>query len=593
MITNCRLPAPWWTLRGPTFDIIPGDRAIARSATFRVKSVPLFYTPRFYKSLADRPRKSGFLMPNIGNSSRRGKMIGVGYYWAFHRSYDLMYRSQLFTQRGFAHHADFRGKPTAESDFNFILYGVNDRGAPIPNSEERIKQGGYLWRFDGRTALPWGFQARGEVNYLSSFVFRQAFTESFQEVVQSQVNSIGYATRQWDTHAFSVVMARSENYQSSAEGDRIVIRRLPAVEYSSRDRKLFGNLPVWGSIESSFGLLRRNQPLFQTRQFVNRADFAPRVSTALRWKDFSLLPSFAIRETHYGSSFRDGAVTGDGVLRSAREFTVDLITPSLARVFSGPGWLGESVKHVIEPRAGFRWVGGVHDFDRYIRFDETELLANTKEMDVSLTNRLYAKRGGAVHEVLAWQLWMKHYFDPTLGGAVVDGARNVFLTQTEMTGYAFFSGPRRWSPVVSSLLLNPLPSFGIEWRSDFDTRLHRVTNSSLVGSFRKDRYTIMAGHNHARSAPTLSPPANQFIGQFGWSRSDQRGWSAGFQALYDFRTSVMQFATTQVSYNSDCCGLSVQFRRINAGVRNENQFRAAFVVSNIGSFGTLRPQDIF
>src|SRR5262249_32588290 len=69
MITNCRMPRPWWTLRGPRFDIIPEDRALAYKAVFRVRKIPLFFTPYFYKSLARVPRRSGFLTPHIGNSS--------------------------------------------------------------------------------------------------------------------------------------------------------------------------------------------------------------------------------------------------------------------------------------------------------------------------------------------------------------------------------------------------------------------------------------------------------------------------------------------------------------------------------------------
>ena len=53
----------------------------------------------------------------------------------------------------------------------------------------------------------------------------------------------------------------------------------------------------------------------------------------------------------------------------------------------------------------------------------------------------------------------------------------------------------------------------------------------------------------------------------------------------------MQFATTQVTYNTDCCGISFQYRRFNFGARNENQFRVAFAVANIGSFGTLKKQE--
>ena len=39
------------------------------------------------------------------------------------------------------------------------------------------------------------------------------------------------------------------------------------------------------------------------------------------------------------------------------------------------------------------------------------------------------------------------------------------------------------------------------------------------------------------------------------------------------------------------CGISVELHRFSFGTRNENQFRVAFAVSNIGTFGTLRKQD--
>jgi len=150
-VTNCKLPKPWWTLRGSSFDIIPGERAIARKSTFWVRGLPLFYTPMFYKSLERAPRKSGVLPPNIGNSSARGAMFGGGYYWAINRSYDASYRAQLFTQRGIAHHVDFRGKPSETTDFNYILYGVNDRGELADNGERRPPASGYLMSFQGRS----------------------------------------------------------------------------------------------------------------------------------------------------------------------------------------------------------------------------------------------------------------------------------------------------------------------------------------------------------------------------------------------------------------------------------------------------------
>ena len=573
-VTNCRIPRPWWVLQGPKFDIIPGERAIAYHARFRVKRMPIFYAPVFYKSLEKEPRRSGFLIPMLGNSSRYGQVISAGYFWAINRSYDLTYRPQYYTLRGFAHNVDFRGKPSAKTDFDLIVFGVNDRGLLLADGTRR-KQGGYTLTFRGQTMdLPKGWEARGQVNYLSSIAFRQAFTQTFVEAVNTEAHSRGYATKHWSTYGLSLVAERSVNYQSSDDSDRIVIRRLPMVDFSSRDRRVFRGtrIPVWWSLESTAGLVRRNQPLFQTRQYVERLDLAPRIMTAVRWKNFNLLPSLSVRETHWGSSFRDGRVSGDGFLRSTREAAVELEAPSIGRVFdSVPGWLGgkrlgQQMKHVIETRAGFRWSGGVEDFSRAIRFDDTELLTNTKEFDYSITNRLYVKNGGVVREFLSWQLWQKRYLDPTLGGAVVDGQRNVFLTQTEMTPYSFFNQRRHQSPVISALRLSPTPAFSIDWRTDYDPVRQAVVNSSIQGVYRHDNLTISAGHNQVRNNPLISPGANQMITTAGWAKPNLRGWSIGSLAIYDYRQRLFQYSSTQVGYNTDCCGLSLQFRRIGVGV---------------------------
>ena len=63
--------------------------------------------------------------------------------------------------------------------------------------------------------------------------------------------------------------------------------------------------------------------------------------------------------------------------------------------------------------------------------------------------------------------------------------------------------------------------------------------------------------------------------------------------IYDYRAAVIQYTTEQVTYNTDCCGISVQFHRFNlVGLRDENQFRIAFSVANISTtLGNLKKQD--
>lgn len=592
LITDCTVPNAWWVLRGPTFDVIPNNRAIAYRSIMWMRGVPIFYLPAFYKSLKKNPRKSGFLTPNIGNSSRRGKMIGIGYYWAINRSYDLQYLNQYFTERGFAHHVDFRGKVNQKTDFDFTLYGVNDRGVKIGDTIE--KQGGFLASLGGRSDLGHGWYARGELNYLSSFTFRQNFTESFHEAVFAESRSIGYLTKHWSTFGVNIVADRDEVFQISTANseDHVIVRKLPEVQFLSREHRIWENFPLWVSLDSSAGFMRREQPLFATRQFVDRVDFAPRVMTAAYWKGFSIVPAFAVRETQYGSTFTGTNATGADLVRSSRELNVDIGMPSLSRIFDAPEWMKgyKKLKHVIEPRASYRDIRGIDNFGKIIRFDSTDVYSNTQELEVSVTNRLYAKRAdGNVDEVLTWQVSQRRFFDPTFGGAVVAGQRNVVMSSADMTGYAFLDGPRNYSPVVSVLRVNY--KVGAEWRSDYDPLRGHLVNSSLNAYWGGDNYFLSLGHNQVHSDPVLATASNQFNGSFRLGKENRRGWNTGATMLYDYKQQRLTWMNTQVTYNSDCCGFSVQYRRFSFGTRNENQFRVAFALSNIGTFGTLKRQE--
>jgi LPS-assembly protein len=61
--------------------------------------------------------------------------------------------------------------------------------------------------------------------------------------------------------------------------------------------------------------------------------------------------------------------------------------------------------------------------------------------------------------------------------------------------------------------------------------------------------------------------------------------------VYDYRQKVIQYSTAQITYNTDCCGLSVEYHRYNIGIVDRSEWRVAFSVANLGSFGTLRKQD--
>jgi LPS-assembly protein len=591
-ITDCTLPGPWWTLHGPAFDIIPHKRAKTRNSWFYVKGVPLFFAPYYYKSLEKEPRQSGFLTPNIGNSSLRGQTVGVGYYWAINRSYDLDYRGLYYSKAGLASDAAFRGRLNETTDFGVAISGL------AGNASSNIV-GGYLITAGGKTNLGNGWSAGGDLRYLSSFLFREQFTQSFDEAISSETHSVGFLTKQWSDYAFNVVTQRNVNFLDPNTNGEIVIRKLPEAQFGARDHEI-GKLPLWFSMDSSYGLERRTEPEFQTRAFVQRADLAPRIITSFQWHSIHVAPSFSVRETAYGSSFdATGAVTGNNLLRSSRDAGVDVALPSLARIFDAPAWINRGknakVKHVIEPRITYHYVSGINNFADVIRFDDTDILSNTNEVEFSVTNRLLAKDGnGNVSDVLSWQLAYKRYFDPTFGGAVVAGQRNVVASALDLTGYTFLDGPRHQSPVVSVFKMDT--KIGLEWRADYDPVQHGIVNNGITLNTKvTPLVTVSAGQYFLKTDPVLAPAANQFRGAITYGGDNRRGWNYGLSAFYDYRIATLQFVESQVTYNTDCCGLSVQYRRFDfgtgVGARHEDQFRVAFAISNIGTFGTLKRQE--
>ncbi len=619
-VTNCKMPRPWWRLTGRRFVIVPEEKALSYYSTFKLHGAPLFFTPYFYHSLQKQPRKSGFLMPSVSNGSIGGITFGSGYFWAINDSYDATYRFMDYTSRGFAHHLDLRGRPAAKTDFYVILYGVQDRGKPGTNPVEKYP--GLSVYGTGRSDLGGGWTARADANYISSLNFRQQWSQSFNEFTGSEIRATAVLNKNWGGYTLDAAFSRLQNFQSTEIPSRnpetgeldytpnkVTIRKLPELEFSGRDEPIWRRLPAWFSFESSAGLLSRDYPIFdptqtfienrfRTARLTNRENLSPRLTGAFRVGQVRFVPSVAIHETFYseGQSLSNGLYqpTGINIVRSARDFSLDIIFPSLARVYNKKTKLGDKLKHVIEPRATYRYVTGIgSDFRSFIRFDQIDLLSNTNELELSLTNRLYAKRGDSVQEVFSWTLMQSRYFDPTFGGALIEGQRNVFDATARLSPFAFLTSPRSASPVVSALRISPVAGLGVRWQADYDPRTHAIMDSSLALDYRWNRYFLMVSDSLVHQDELLNRPlpSNQYGFRVGYGDANRRGLSAFLDGVYDYVNSKILHSTVQVTYNTDCCGLSVQYIRQHFGLRDDTRTQFSFSIANLGAFGTLRKQD--
>jgi LPS-assembly protein len=517
-------------------------------------------------------------------------MGGGGFFWAINRSYDMTYRAQYFSAVGLSHAADFRGIVNDSTNFNLSVYGLSDN-----STNPSISTGGYSLLFDGKSKLGNGWEARGHVDLLSSLTFREEFSETLTEAIQSETHSVGFLTKHWKDYGANIVAERDINFQDTTPGNHVELRKLPEVEFTQTEHQV-KDWPLWFSFDSSDGLETRSDPAFQndqayrTRGFDERGDAAPMLTSVFRWKGISILPSVGVRETFYGNSLENGQVTGRNELRSSRDLTVEVLLPSLERVFKAPHWMGEKVKHVIEPRVTYKYVTGIDNFNQILRFDQIDLVSNTNQVEFSLTNRLLAKdKNGVVSDALIWQMRYDRYLDPTFGGAVVPGQRNTVESVAELTGFTFLDGYRRQSPIVSSLRYQSKVS--LEWLTDYDIVRHGFVDSNISLYGHISSYTFTAGESFVKTDPVLAPNANQLRGSVTYGNQNRRGWNAGVSGFYDYRLGTLAYLSSQVTYNTDCCGFSAQWRRLKFGVRDDNYYVFSLAISNIGTFGSLRRQD--
>jgi LPS-assembly protein len=135
---------------------------------------------------------------------------------------------------------------------------------------------------------------------------------------------------------------------------------------------------------------------------------------------------------------------------------------------------------------------------------------------------------------------------------------------------------------------------------DYDTKKGWINSSSVFANLKLGDWFLGGSHAYFHvpgeiftTTPMAAPVKfDQFRVLAGYGSPSKRGLSAAATVGFDQTTSFLQYGSFQSSYNWDCCGLSMEYRRFALGtVRNENQFRFAFTLANVGTFGNLRRQD--
>ena len=659
MFTACEEAVPKWSFTADEARIRQNDRVKLKGAKFRIKDIPILPVPFASIPIKERDRASGFLTPTIGFSGNKGLRLSGAYYQTLGRSADVTFRTDIYTSRGLGYGLDLRTRANSRSYFNAGFYAVKDRIFGADAGPDSPDEGGTMVYAEGVHYFANGFTGAADVRLTSNLAFRQQFLDGVQQIISPIEVSQGFVNKSWNNHTLNL-LARSQVI--SIPNVRVKNRNLPSINFEKRPSMLSFLKPVYFSYKASLeGVSRReqvddidayraktgNDPVV-TPALAQRLDIYPQFSVPIPTKYFNFTATAGGRVTYYSNSFNDmRQVTGRDIIRRYGEFEFDVRPVALARNFYGKEDRFR-FRHVIEPFATYRFVGGVDNYSKIIRFDHADTITDTNEIEFGVTNRFYTRRYSEAvtpeaqrklsdisrvldvsdtsltevssqsgdrksdisavqpYELLTLSVRGKYFFDPSFGGSLVPGRRNQTASMTALSFYTFGGVPRRFSPLNIEATYRPQKTIFFSGRADIGFQGDGLRAVSATVGYEKPLLKVFQTFYYTR-AVTLVPSLQQYANAEGKEAGTLRGsqWSpaifvgdrdaglyGGASLFFDLqnrregRLSPLISSLYTLGYAYDCCALAVQFYTFNVGVRNENRFVFSFRLNGIGSFGT-------
>jgi LPS-assembly protein len=598
IFTSCDLEKPAWSFKIKTGVVTLDDYARLHGLEFRAHKLPLFWTPYLIWP-TKKDRAQGFLIPRIGTSSDFGARLELGYFIPIGDSMDTTIYADLHTKNFFGTGVEVRYVPTPDIKGQLNAYTVND-------SEGHTRQWHYQYKHT-QDKLPFNFRGVVDVEDFSDLdFFRRYDSHDSRLHTLSQIYSSMYLTKNRENYSLNLLMDRRDILLSTTERQRF--EQQPSLQFRLYPNRI-GASPFYFSAQSSASEIRTSSlstcpagtdPLCKPGQSsiaYYRGDIFPTLSMQVHTPGWlSIKPQVSVHETYYSASLDPSSantatfppVTIDKALnRLYGQAQVEVVGPSLSRVFDKDIGGFTRFKHVIEPRVRYLYTTDVPDQGRVIRFDAVDtpflpLVRNSVEY--SLTQRIIAKEKGpnaSSREILSFSISQSVSI-----GAPLTTSTSGTLLQLGTT--------QRFTPLTTNLHVNPYQSLTLDATTSFGTVSHQLDQASVSANLlAKDSYlsfTYFASYNSPSTTPGVSiPGSSQFRINVG-SPLLQKRLRADMQLNYDATSGRFLEQRYLFGGNGSCYSVALEFRRflVTTNARGEefkNQPGIAITLKNVGTVG--------
>lgn len=405
--TTCEPGRDDWRMDVGELDLdYEAKEATVRGAKLTFFDATLFNVPYFGFSL-DRQRKSGFLMPTYGKSTRRGFEVGVPYYWNIAPEMDATLTPVMMSKRG----------AQLKTDFRYLGAGYfgEMRVEHMPEDTDLKKSRSGFSLLHQQQVTP---QLFTRVN-LNKVTDHRYFVDLASRVQQVSVGNlerqalVGYG---WGALGFSnglsINLQRFQTLQDPQAPITPPYHRVPQVNFTAARNDIAGLADLVIPAE----YVRFSHPTLVQGQ---RTTLNPTLTVPLLAPGYFVTPRFGVRYVNYNL---DGVAVGQDVRQSN---AIPWMSADAGLIFDRPvNWFGAKLTQTLEPRFYYVRIPykdqsqmplfdtGLADFNYAQIFTENRFaggdrFGDANQLTVAATSRLLGANG---EELFRATLGQRFYF---------------------------------------------------------------------------------------------------------------------------------------------------------------------------------------
>jgi LPS-assembly protein len=595
--TTCTQPTPRWEFVAGSATLTLEKRAVMTNVILKVKDVPVFYLPAMYYPINKEDRETGFLIPIYGASTLKGQMLKNAFFWAIDRSHDATFYGDYFSKTGYGYGAEYRYVQSPTSSGNVQTYVMREHDAEYeqPDGTTKTQTGIDSYQINGRMQQAIGTHLRltGSADYFSSLQAQQRNNQNLYAATQRTrsfgVNAVG----NWGANTISGTVERNEIFSGDGTDNSNVTGSLPRITYSHGEQKI-GDLPIY------FGATSEYVTLIRTDRYngavadrgLTRVDLFPTVRFPFtRWAFVTFNTSAGFRETWWSDSQTappDNVRVPDPIERHYFTVSSTITGPVFQRIFNTPNRnYAQKWKHVLEPVFRVTRVSAIPVYNQIIQLEGTDyVVGSVTSFQYGLNNRLYAKKQSA-REVLNVAITQSYYTDAN--AAAVD-------REYQSSSYTTTLKPSHLSPIAFQTHFSPSPLTDATFRTEYDTQFHALRTLAANGGLNEGWVSTQVGWSQTRYIPGYNTidSASHFLNDAISVRRPGGVFGGTYVFNYDLKNDAFVNQRLIATYNSQCCGIAVEYQKFNygaavstVGVAQDRRFNISFTLAGIGTFSDI------